>query len=135
MKLSYPAVFYPNEKGGYVVEVPDLPGLATEGDDMADAIFMAVDAASGYVLGELEDGNTAPVASSLSDIKPEPDGIVSLIALDMDSYAAQYGNAYVRKNISIPAWQETYVKKHNLSLSELMQKAIDSLADKEKRAV
>lgn len=34
MKLTYPACFYPCEekKGGFTVEVPDLPGCVSEGD-------------------------------------------------------------------------------------------------------
>ena len=61
MKLVYPAVFTPCiEKEGYTVEVPDLPGCVTEGKDLVDAIEMGVDAASGWVLGELEEGNNIP---------------------------------------------------------------------------
>lgn len=51
MKLAYPAIFIPFEDGddGYTVEFPDLPGCVTEGYSMADALFMAEDAASGWV--------------------------------------------------------------------------------------
>ena len=50
MKLVYPALFTPFEdgSGGYTVEFPDLPGCVTEGEDMAEALFMAEDAASGW---------------------------------------------------------------------------------------
>ena len=49
MKLVYPIILYPMEEheGGYTVEVPDLPGCVTEGHDLADALDMARDAASG----------------------------------------------------------------------------------------
>ena len=62
MKLVYPAVFTPCEQneGGYTVEVPDLKGCVTEGDDLAEAIEMGIDAASGWVLDELENGNNIP---------------------------------------------------------------------------
>ena len=55
MKLTYPACFYPCEekKGGFTVEVPDLPGCVSEGDTLAEAILMGTDAASGWVLDEL----------------------------------------------------------------------------------
>ena len=58
MKLIYPAVFKPftDQSGGYVVEFPDLPGCVTEGKDLEQAIEMGIDAASGWILGELEDG-------------------------------------------------------------------------------
>ena len=61
MKLVYPAIFSPcAEHSGYTVAVPDLPGCVTEGSSLADAILMAEDAASGWVLGELEDGAPIP---------------------------------------------------------------------------
>lgn len=51
MKLVYPAIFTPfDNTDGYTVEVPDLPGCVTEGDSLVDAIEMAVDAASGWIL-------------------------------------------------------------------------------------
>mgnify|MGYP001077000786 CR=1 FL=1 len=56
MILIYPAVFEPCQEGGYLVTVPDLPGCVTEGDTLAEAILMVQDAASGWVLGELEEG-------------------------------------------------------------------------------
>ncbi len=63
MKPSYPAIFYPWDEGeGFTVEVPDLPGCVTEGQTMADAIFMAEDAASGGLLTDLENGKAAPKA-------------------------------------------------------------------------
>ena len=86
MKLVYPAVFRPCEgKEGYTVVVPDLPGCVTEGDTLADAILMAEDAASGWVLDELEDGNTAPTASQIEDIHKEQGEFVNLLVLDMDT--------------------------------------------------
>lgn len=42
-KLIYPAIFYPDETGGFTVDVPDLPGCVTQGDNISDAIDMAVD--------------------------------------------------------------------------------------------
>ena len=79
MKLTYPACFYPCEdkENGYTVEVPDLPGCVSEGDTLADAILMATDAASGWVLDELEDGNPAPEASAPENVVPEQGGFVT----------------------------------------------------------
>ena len=93
MKLAYPAIFYPDKKtGAFAVEVPDLPGCASGGDSFAEAQEMGIDAASGWVLTELEDGKPAPDASDIKDVHPdEEDGFVSMLVLDMDSYAEKYG--------------------------------------------
>lgn len=130
MKLVYPAVFtpYEDESGGYAVEFPDLPGCVTGGDDMAEAIFMAEDAASGWVLTELEDGKKAPKPSEFGSIQTEPGQFVSLVALDMDLYAAKYGNRSVKKTLTIPAWLNTYVEENNISCSTVLQDALSKMA-------
>lgn len=89
MKLVYPAIFYPFEgTPGYTVVVPDLPRCVTEGDSLIDAIFMAEDAASGWILGELQDGKPAPCGTPISQIRPDEDCFVRLLTLDMDAYAS-----------------------------------------------
>lgn len=126
MKLVYPAILYPFSDGteGFVVEVPDLPGCVTEGDSMADAILMGTDAASGWVLDEWENGHEAPSPSETAEIEAENHGIITLLALDMDTYAEKYGNKAVRKNLTIPAYMNTYAESHGLNFSKLLQNAI-----------
>ena len=101
MKLVYPAIFSPlDDSEGYCVTIPDLPGCVTEGENLSHSITMAVDAASGWVLDELEDGNPAPKASKITDIKVEgSDDFVSLIVLDMDEYVEKFGKKAVRKTV------------------------------------
>lgn len=126
MKLIYPACFYPcEEKAGFTVEFPDLPGCISEGDDLAEAILMGTDAASGWILDELEDGKPVPKPSELSEITPDKDGIVNLLVLDIDDYAAKYGKKSVRKNITIPAYMNTFLETHGISLSQIAQEAIE----------
>lgn len=126
MKLTYPACFYPDEEkaGAYAVVVPDLPGCVSGGDTLADAILMATDAASGWVLDELENGNPAPQASSLASITPEPGGFVSMLVLDMDTYVELYGEKAVQKSLSIPAWLNTFAEKKHIDFSQVLQDAL-----------
>ena len=126
MKLVYPAIFTPYEdgSGGYAVEFPDLPGCVTGGDDMAEAIFMAEDAASGWVLTELEDGKKAPKASEFGGINTEPGQFVNMVALDMDTYAEKYGSKAVKKTLTIPAWLNDLADKNNINYSQTLQDAL-----------
>lgn len=130
MKLIYPAVFKPfsDQSGGYVVEFPDLPGCVTEGRDLEEAIEMGIDAASGWILGELEDGEQIPNASSYSKITAENDCMVNMLLLDINAYEEKYGEKAVRKNLTIPAWLNTFAEKNNINFSQILQDALFSLA-------
>ena len=128
MKLAYPAVFTPfDDEEGYMVEFPDLPGCITEGDTIADALFMAEDAASGWVLIDLEDGKSTPKASDPGAIEAPDGGFVSMVALDMDAYAEKYGKKAVKKTLIIPAWLNTYVESNGISCSKVLQEALGKM--------
>ena len=132
MKLVYPALFIPWEEGdGYTVEFPDLPGCVTEGDTLAEAIEMAEDAASGWVLVALENGDPVPAASSPASLTPAHGEFVSAVVLDMDTYAEKYGNKAVRKNLTIPAWLNTFAEKQNVNFSQVLTEALTALYQKQ----
>ena len=126
MKLIYPAVFYPfsDGSGGYVVEFPDLPGCVTEGKNLEDAFENATDAASGWVLDELEEGNVVPKSSDYDSVERREGGQVSMVLLDMDAYAERYGEKAVRKNVTIPAWLNSYAEKQKINFSQVLQEAL-----------
>lgn len=128
MKLSYPACFYQDEETGrYTVEVPDLPGCVTGAPTLPEAILMAVDAASGWVLDELEDGKPAPPATPIQNITPDPGGFVSVLAIDIDAYAEKYGSAAVRKNCTIPAWLNTFAEARHINFSKVLTDGLTAL--------
>ena len=98
---------------------------------------MGIDAASGWILGELEDGKKIPPASPINKIHPDKEigeGFVSLLPLDMDAYAAKYGSRSVRKNLTIPAWLNTFADEEKLNVSKVLQDALTNLY-KQKTAI
>ena len=128
MKLIYPAVFYQDEESGaYAVEIPDLPGCVSGGSNLADAIIMGTDAASGWVLDELEAGKAIPASSRAEDITPDAGGFVSMLVLDMDAYADKYGSKAVRKNLTIPAWLNTFAESKHINFSKVLQDSLTEL--------
>lgn len=133
MKLTYPACFYPciKKMDGYTVEVPDLPGCVSEGSTLADALLMATDAACGWVLDELEDGRPVPAASSFEEIIPDEGGFVTVLVLDMDSYAEKYGAKAVRKNLTIPAWLNTFAEANHINFSQVLQESLTAIFQKQ----
>lgn len=130
MKLAYPAIFTPDpEYGGYTVTFPDLPGCVTQGDTLAEAIFMAEDAASGWILDDFESGIAPPKPSPAESFQLDSGSFVNIIALDMDSYAEKYGSNAVRKNVTIPAWLNTMAEKNNVNFSSVLQDGLKKVLE------
>lgn len=73
-KYVYQVVMTPDEKGGYSVEIPDLPGCCTCGGDFMDAAAMAADVGKTYVASLLLHGETVPQATR----REVPDGCEEL---------------------------------------------------------
>lgn len=137
MKLIYPACFYedPDTKE-YTVVVPDLQGCTTGGKNLSEAIEMVIDAASGWVLSALEEGESIPKPTDIKkvkldcDLNPNGKSFVSVISLDIESYAEKYGNKAVRKNLTIPAWLNTFAEEKHINFSETLQKALTDIYKK-----
>jgi len=127
MKLVYPAVFTPlDDSDGYCVSFPDLPGCVTQGSSLADAIEMAADAASGWVLDEIEDGNDIPKSSPADEVELDGDSFMSLVVLNMDEYAEKYGSKGVIKSCTIPAWLNTLAEIAHIDFSDALKEALIS---------
>lgn len=93
---------------------------------------MATDAASGWILGELENGNNIPPASRPQDVKLEnADGFMSMLVLDIDAYAEKYGSRTVRKNVTLPAWLNTFAEAHNINFSKVLKDALSKMYETE----
>ncbi|HEY4811908.1 MAG TPA: type II toxin-antitoxin system HicB family antitoxin [Solirubrobacteraceae bacterium] len=57
---QYEVVLVPQAEGGFVVSVPELPGVVTEGDTVAEALAMAEDAIEGYLATVRDQGWELP---------------------------------------------------------------------------
>jgi predicted RNase H-like HicB family nuclease len=49
MEKEYELILIPQAEGGFVVTVPELPDVVTEGETVDDAVAMAKDAIEGYL--------------------------------------------------------------------------------------
>jgi antitoxin HicB len=59
-EYRYTAVFEPAEEGGYIVTFPAIPGLATQGESLAEARIMAADCLRAYLESLRKDGEPMP---------------------------------------------------------------------------
>ncbi len=98
---AYPAIFTPEEEG-YTVNFPVLEGCYTEGDDLADALYMAEDALALVLYGYEKDGLPIPAPSQSFTLN---DGeFISYVACDTMEYRKMYNNKAVKKTLTIPEW-------------------------------
>lgn len=124
MKYVYPAVFEEAEEGGYIVTVPDVPCTFTQGDDMADAIFMAEDVLA-MMLADYEDSKkTVPPASDIKEMEKTSNGVVSYVMADTDEWRKSVDNRAIKKTLSIPSWLNKKAEKASINFSQTLQEAL-----------
>ncbi|WKY47063.1 type II toxin-antitoxin system HicB family antitoxin [Eubacteriaceae bacterium ES3] len=123
-KLFYPAVFIPEEDGGFSVFFPDIPGCNTCGDTMDHAYEMAFDAL-GLVLSYIEDNKEEiPTASKPQDIKLEEGQFLVVIEFDMNAYKRKTDSRAVKKTLTIPSWLNDAALESNVNFSQVLQEAL-----------
>lgn len=136
MLSMYPACFYKEDNGGYSVVFPDLNYLATQGDNLEDAMSMAIDCLAGFLYISQMDGDIIPPPSKLSDINPqaiaeeleisEPphEAFVNMVSVDVAAYAREHFNKSVKKTLTIPQWLNDAAVNANINFSQTLQEAL-----------
>jgi predicted RNase H-like HicB family nuclease len=124
VKYIYPAIFYPEGDGRFSVEFADFE-LATFGEDLADAMSMAADAAAGRIFSMLRDGEKLPEPGNPKKIKPDKqNGIVSLVYIDLDSLKVNHDETPVKKTLTIPSWLNKAAERKNINFSSTLKDAL-----------
>lgn len=124
MKLVYPAIFYEDiETKTYTVVFPDLPGCITQGDTIEEALEMAEDVASGWILTSIEEDETINPPSRNHNCSDE-NAFINFVSLDIDEYAKKHSNKSVKKTLTIPQWLNTLAERENINFSQLLQIAL-----------
>jgi predicted RNase H-like HicB family nuclease len=67
MTRSFKVVLEPNEKGGYTVYVPLLPGCISEGDTREEALINIKEAIELYIESLTDDGEPIPSEDSVEE--------------------------------------------------------------------
>lgn len=84
-----------------MVTVPDL-NINTEGNDLADAIEMALDAIELWGITEQDAGRAIP-PSSTKPIPHSENELVPLVDIDFDACRRANDLRTVRKNVTLPS--------------------------------
>ena len=135
MLSMYPACFF-REDNGYSVVFPDLNWLSTCGDTFEDAMEMAVECLAGYLHTCKMDGDNIPAPSKLTDIDvrsiakeldldtPMSESFVSMVSVDVVSYAKEHFEKSVKKTLTIPAWLNNAALEKGINFSQVLQDAL-----------
>jgi len=121
MKKVYPAVFHPEEDGGYTVTFPDLPGCYTQGDDLAEAISMAEEALGLYLAARYDNALDVKDPSAIAAVDSE-DGFANYITSDPGKYRKK-GKA-IKKTLTIPEWLNAEAEKAGVNFSAVLADAL-----------
>lgn len=124
MKYVYPAIFTPEDNGGFSVLFPDLEGCYTCGDDLTEALEMAEDALALVLYGYETNAKPIPAPSSLSDIACSNDSFVNYISCDTLIYRKMYNNKSVKKTLTIPEWLNEAAVSMDINFSQALQEAL-----------
>ena len=54
--------------------------------------------------------------------------MINMSLFDIDAYEEKFGEKYVRKKLTIPAWLNTFAEKNNINFSKLLQDTLFSMA-------
>ncbi len=123
-KLFYPALFHKAEEGGFWVSFPDIPECLTQGDDMAQAYEMAVEALGLALTCREKEQQPIPSSSDPTAISPEPDSFLAVIEFDMLAYKKRTNSRAVKKTLSIPEWLNEAAMAMDLNFSQVLQEAL-----------
>lgn len=118
-KVFYPVVFHPEEVG-YSVNVPDIDGCCTQGENLSEAVAMVQDA-----IGlALEDCREYPKPSSPADLKPDAGDFVVMVEFDEAAYKKQF--KVVKKTLTIPSWLNEKAEAAHINFSGVLKEALEA---------
>ncbi len=116
----YPALFHPNDDGTFTITYPDLPGCISEGKNLANALYMAQDALTQWMEYLADEKQPIPAPSQPKSVSVQGDEFVNLIRANIKDGRA------VRRTVSLPKWMDDQVAAAGLSLSKVLQDALEA---------
>ncbi len=123
-KYVYPAVFTPEENGGFSIAFPDVEGCFTQGKNMADGIEMAQDALCLMLYDIEEREGDIPAASDIKSVQCGADEFVTLISCDTLEYRMFYDNKADKKTLTVPHWLNVMAERKGANFSAILQSGL-----------
>ncbi|MCL2080879.1 MAG: type II toxin-antitoxin system HicB family antitoxin [Oscillospiraceae bacterium] len=118
MIKAYPIILTP-DTGGYAVYVPDLE-INTQGDNLAEALYMARDAIGAWGICVQDAGRKIP-APSIAEPHHEANELISWVDIDFEKYRRASDMTSERTNITLPRYLKSLANDAGLNLSQELQ--------------
>ncbi|MEL7067856.1 MAG: type II toxin-antitoxin system HicB family antitoxin [Cyanobacteria bacterium J06581_3] len=122
LSLNYPITFYPDEGGGFAVEIVDLPGCLSQGDTVEEAFEMIAEAKELWLEVAHEYGDPIPMPSTEVEYSGKT-------MLRMPKYLHErLAEAAKKEETSLNQYMVSLLSERNaLRMVENLQKQLDEL--------
>lgn len=122
--LVYPVIMaIHDDEDGYVVTVssPNIPGMHTEGKDMSEAAYWAVDAIATMLDGKDE----YPEPMDTKDWKLADNERIAYIPVNMKNWYRQTMSKTVKRSVTVPEYLNELAKEKNINVSRVLTEALE----------
>lgn len=125
-KYVYPAIFTPEEEGGYSIRFPDIENCFTGAATLEEAMEMANDVLCLMLYNLEQEGAAIPAPSAVQALQQQAVGaeFVTLISCDTIAYRRFYDSKAVKKTLSIPSWLNDMAERAGVNFSGVLQEAL-----------
>ena len=120
---AFPAVLNYAEDG-ISIEFPDLPGCLPCAATTDEAVKNAKEALGLHLWGMEQDGETIPVPSSVTELKPADNEILLLVEVFMPTVRERVKNRFIKKTLTIPYWLNGEAERAGVNFSQLLQASL-----------
>lgn len=133
MRKAYKIILIPEENAphDYTVFIPDFDTY-TEGNGIADAIYMARDAIGLMGITMQDEGESIPEPDTVKHEASEGE-IETYVDVDFKAYRKKNDNKKIKKTLSIPSWLNAAAESENINFSRVLEEALCERLEVERR--
>ena len=123
-RVIYPVIVseYHDDGDYFVATSPNIPGMVTQGDSLADVAYWSEDAIATMIAGE-----EYPEPQDPKDWKLKDNERVIYVSVNMSEWIKQHPTI-VRRKISLPDYLNNWAKENNINVSKVATEALKQLA-------
>lgn len=124
MRKAYKIVLIPeeNESHSYTVYIPDFD-MYTEGDGIADAIYMARDAIGLMGITMQDTGDAIPEPGTAIH-EAAAGEIETYVDVDFKEHRKKHDNKKIKKTLTIPSWLNEAAENEHINFSRTLEEAL-----------